>query len=252
MHLLHAPTHSPAAHPSTPPAVTYRVLRSQMRFTLIELLVVIAIIAILASMLLPALGKAKEKANSISCTGQLKQIGLAWAMYNQDYDGYMTPWSMHAVKDNPTSADQNMKWNVLLSPYVGETVYWGAGRPKLNNNEMDGIFFCPSIDDPTGGATAHHSRYGMHQYGVGGGSAYGVEWHKVSEIIEPSNTVVIAESYGYPSGARVTINARLKFRHSGRMNVLYATGHVLSQDPGELVYKWQSNWYDEGPWRLRR
>src|SRR5436309_5061979 len=80
-------------------------------FTLIELLVVIAIIAILAAILFPVFAQAREKARSISCLSDLKQLGLGWMMYTQDYDGTY-PLTAELLGNN------QVYWLEVIDPYI--------------------------------------------------------------------------------------------------------------------------------------
>ncbi|MCS6860439.1 MAG: DUF1559 domain-containing protein [Abditibacteriales bacterium] len=84
-------------------------------FTLIELLVVIAIIAILAAILMPVFAQAREKARSASCQSNLKQIGLAFRMYTDDYDGMFVPSWMYP---NGWANCPRWMWADYVQPYV--------------------------------------------------------------------------------------------------------------------------------------
>ena len=220
-------------------------------FTLIELLVVIAIIAILASMLLPALNQARDKAKSISCTSNLKQIGLAAVSYCGDSDDYVIPQLAWGLARMPRFLVENKYIPAPTADYLGGYDCDATIKPA-------GVFACPGENESEKNATGYwiesgaYSWMGSH-YGINRNLSYAnmlptnasYKWLKLCQIPHSSSTYYIMDAHG--TGAVSVRPGTLsmspaspnflypKPRHGHSLNMLYVDGHVKNEKSISLV-----------------
>ncbi len=178
-----------APHPSFRSATVRRTA-----FTLIELLVVIAIIAILAGMLMPALGKARARSRSIACLSNAKQIGLALQQYTVDYNDYLPNFSDGNPGSNPMKFTN--PWHQALAAYIApESVY---KDPDNRISPEKGVWRCPGLGDDEMQGTYWGGGYGANRtlmrYVYKNGTTQKEGTIRVTRIRKPSETAAIGDS----------------------------------------------------------
>ncbi|MDD4099216.1 MAG: prepilin-type N-terminal cleavage/methylation domain-containing protein [Lentisphaeria bacterium] len=237
-------------------------LRRQVRFTLIELLVVIAIIAILAAMLLPALSKAREKARSIACVNNMKQISLEQLMYADSNEGMVNIYRCTGA----------VQWD-----WAYELLYATGGPYASLANEKR--FQCPSqlptkvnsgyhyaMKSPTFG-DAYEQEHGTPRMSGSNSATY---YHTI-RLTRPSEYMLLLDSvcfggtYNHAGNQFYNLDCTssvqasgIHFRHGGRANLALFDGHVESFTAGNLKGKFAKatsqannpNFYRQAEWSL--
>lgn len=191
-------------------------------FTLIELLVVIAIIAILASLLLPVLGRARDKGKSARCQSNLRQLGIATVMYEEDNQAYPIGW---------IETDFSALWYHQLQPYLG----------SKTNVAGKGVFICPSSvqraqpDERLGNSMREGGFWGMLAYAQNCYINAGRRDISSRNVQDMAGTILFADTDGwdaclYPDGEPF---ADVCYRHSGGNERSAETEHGIKAAKGK-------------------
>jgi prepilin-type N-terminal cleavage/methylation domain-containing protein/prepilin-type processing-associated H-X9-DG protein len=204
-------------------------------FTLIELLVVIAIIAILASMLLPALNRARDTAKKIKCMSNIKQIALSIHTYSDDYKGFL-----------PING---------ASPF-GSYTYWHRlilltkHLPGTYTSPPSGIYQCPSENIAL--TTGKGSHYGLSTYLNNSTTAHSQRFQKISNIPKQSQVAMVGDKSPEQnerfSGA---VAESKKFRHTDGegMNIGWVDGHASWKKATSVPNEpWDMRWWEKRFW----
>ena len=203
---------------------------------------VIAIIAVLASMLLPALAKARQKAQHAICSSNLKQIGMAVLLYTDEHDD----WFPGSIWNSGTFTSD-------LSPYLRNRTASGSSFIYAKGPSDVHVYWCPAYNPEdaryVSGSTVYwyyHSCRAINFYiRTTHASVQNTDnelYTRTSHIKKPSQKMYFADSWGttsfsvntYPIKITASVSSRLDNRHSGKINALWADFHVEAKGNEEI------------------
>ena len=200
----------------------------QKGFTLIEMLMVIAIIAILASVLLSVLAQAREKGRTAQCLSNLRQWGVAFRMYADDYQDYLPRRGQGVQTLN--EVDRPTDWFNALPIYFGLSSF----QMMVSNNTMpvahsQSLFICPTAK--SAGTNDNRNWIFYLPYGMNMNLC---PWNlqvqtKYSQVVQPACVVAMADTLGPFASTFPSPNIYSPVpRHAGKVNLLFLTGNAQS------------------------